>query len=1169
MRNPACLLFFFFLGLTINSLPAQFDAPVSVLEGQRRDLRTVVPADLDNDGLTDLLASDMDRRLYYYRNVGLDQLASAVVLADSVRPTEPVLVTDLNQDGAPDILFRAEEAGEILTWQLRNDPANPGQFTREPLLAGLPPRVPDLAADFNGDGAPDLIARRAPGSVIDTVFLYLNDGQGGFGPGLALPKADETFTNDDLRARDLDGDGDLDLFFTNGSLVGFLENPGDGQFTNQQIITDVAAGGYYLEPGDFDGDGRSDLLLARPGGSSDSWARAYLNRGEAGFERVDLYAEGGGNITWYPFLTGDFSGVGRDEILVRRNDTLTTFRYVAEATFVESSTGITDPEPNQNGLVVDWNNTGTLDLLLYDPRTVWRIPGLGDGTFAPAKLVNPEVASVSMAGHADLDQDGDQDVFFASALDSRIGWLPNAGEGDFGAARLISAGLRFPFRVYAADLDQDGLVDLVATDFDRLVTAFYNQGGGAFGPGVVLTTGRLITAPVDLDSDGLLDLIVQVASGDLVTWARQTGTGFELQSSPFFLPDLESGTFHFADLDSDGDKDAFVYASNALFTLRQNAEGLLDIGSDLLAEFVDYADLDLADFDGDGQADLIYSADPQGIVWHRNQGAFFGGDQVISDTESCPLEISVADFDNDGDPDIVGTTGTDTPCTDGYNAAFFENLGDSLFARTNYTVELSAPVTASFPVEIDGDGRTDLLTYHNGAIEWRKNVLAAPAVSGYCYWDQNGNGVRESTEPLLPDIGIALDDPNLVTFTDQNGYFRFYLGAGSYTATFETAGCWVLTSDSTSYTFTVGDNEPDFLTFGFQPTSSNQLLNAVLTTAPTRCNTLVPAWLTVRNDGCVPLAGEVVLSFDQLAGLVAAAIPPDSETGDTLRWTIDTLLAGETRTIELLLGIAGPEFLGDSVRISYQTRWADGTGTLVSGTAEQLVSELRCAYDPNDKLVDKTEIAPGYSPAEGTLRYTIRFQNTGNDTAFQVRLYDQLSPDLDWTSLRPLAASHPYDLELNRETGELEFFFRDILLPDSTTNEPASHGFVAFSVDLQPDLPLETRVSNGAEIYFDANPPIFTNEVETRIKEPVATDAVRAAAQLPLFPNPTDGELRIDLPAAAGTPLPVAVFDLFGRRIAQLTTADGRLDLGHLPAGVYLLRVQHANRTWVGRVIKE
>ena len=79
--------------------------------------------------------------------------------------------------------------------------------------------------------------------------------------------------------------------------------------------------------------------------------------------------------------------------------------------------------------------------------------------------------------------------------------------------------------------------------------------------------------------------------------------------------------------------------------------------------------------------------------------------------------------------------------------------------------------------------------------------------------------------------------------------------------------------------------------------------------------------------------------------------------------------------------------------------------------------------------------------------------------------------------MRIEGASHPYEVSLDLESGRVEFIFDNILLPDSTTNEIESQGFIKYRINHKEDLVNNTFIENTASIYFDSNPPIVTNTV--------------------------------------------------------------------------------------------
>ncbi|MFN0217159.1 MAG: T9SS type A sorting domain-containing protein [Saprospiraceae bacterium] len=137
------------------------------------------------------------------------------------------------------------------------------------------------------------------------------------------------------------------------------------------------------------------------------------------------------------------------------------------------------------------------------------------------------------------------------------------------------------------------------------------------------------------------------------------------------------------------------------------------------------------------------------------------------------------------------------------------------------------------------------------------------------------------------------------------------------------------------------------------------------------------------------------------------------------------------------------------------------------------------SWDPNEKIGFPQGLGNEHTIRDNTrLEYLIGFQNTGTDTAFHVVLRDTLSPYLDPATVRPGASSHPYRFEMS-ENGNLKFTFNNIMLPDSNTNEVASHGFVQYSVAQKslPANPPGTVIENMAAIYFDYNAPVVTNKV--------------------------------------------------------------------------------------------
>ncbi|MBK8567165.1 MAG: T9SS type A sorting domain-containing protein [Saprospiraceae bacterium] len=225
-----------------------------------------------------------------------------------------------------------------------------------------------------------------------------------------------------------------------------------------------------------------------------------------------------------------------------------------------------------------------------------------------------------------------------------------------------------------------------------------------------------------------------------------------------------------------------------------------------------------------------------------------------------------------------------------------------------------------------------------------------------------------------------------------------------------------------------------------------------------------------------------------------------------------------------------------------------------------LCQRNRGSFDPNDKSATPPGLGHhDYLDPSSEIEYQIQFQNTGTDTAFTVVIRDELSPLLQMTSIRPTTSSHPYFMEINGR--ELVFRFANINLPDSSINEPASHGFVRFRIQLKPNAPLGEDLNNKAAIYFDFNDPIWTNNSHYTIGLPQAlsTHETRLPA-LSLHPNPSSGYVAFDIPNwVERSSLFIAITDVTGRtiRLRQLeSTAKPELNLHDLTTGVYFLSLK-------------
>ena len=260
---------------------------------------------------------------------------------------------------------------------------------------------------------------------------------------------------------------------------------------------------------------------------------------------------------------------------------------------------------------------------------------------------------------------------------------------------------------------------------------------------------------------------------------------------------------------------------------------------------------------------------------------------------------------------------------------------------------------------------------------------------------------------------------------------------------------------------------------------------------------------------------------------------------------------------------------------SQPAAWAEGCGAAENqglglqyfADDRDLFSDIDCrqvigSYDPNDKSAHPSGYDSDHFIEPNTdLTYRINFQNTGTDTAFTVILRDTLSDLLDPRSIRPEAASHPFRWNLV-EGNILKFIFDNILLPDSTTDETGSQGYVQFRISQKPNVPLGNLIHNTAAIYFDFNLPVITNETFHTIGRNFmlvfVDEAKPVMLDLQVFPNPFRETAVFQFDTEVQGIL--SIYNIQGQ-VLHREAIDGqsvRFERNGLPNGVYIFDVRSA-----------
>ena len=741
--------------------------------------------DYDNDGDVDLaiIGLNGDQAISrIYRNDGLG------AMIDISAPLPPVIDgsvawSDLDNDGDLDLIISGTGQNGATTAVFVNK--NQDVFT--PVQVNLMPlaRSAIAAGDYDGDLDNDILLTGFDGSSPRTI-LYRNED---------FPRFVEASTSlpgimdGDAGWGDFDGDGDLDLAVTGTTIAG----PITRLYQNQRNgnLSEVLASLPALQNGsivwaDFDRNGKLDVLISGSGLSKNETAVfRYISRDE-GFQRLpiaDLPQIESGHA-----LPGDFDGDGRLDVLVSgeggffstarviRNEvplwentrpsaprdlshrfdgnqlhlfwessqdsetSSSGLSYDLRVSTTENGADIVSPNTRPDGsrIIVGPGNVGpNTRWVINDPpqgRLVWSVHAI-DGGFRASKSsevkalrigerfsdyveTDPGLTAVSYsdADFVDIDGDGDLDIsVFGAAGPVAVGiFYENDSTGVFQAAAMAPPAVSHGDADWG-DYDGDGDMDLLLTGDGvegHLAVVLRNDSAWSFTelpldlPGVRLSAASW----VDLDGDGDLDIAYggETSSGLLLSLYVNDGND-EFSKLETNLPAVFRGSMDWIDLDRDGDADLLLTGSDGIFPLsdvfRNDGGGTFTaLGTKLTGVFDGTGDW--VDIDGDNDPDIVLTGNAfAGPIAHVYLNA--GGSFNLINDQIPGVRVSTTawtDIEGDGDLDLA------LAGWDGLKrlTKVFANNGAGFFSEI-YTTIRGVSIGSVAWGDADSDGDPDLL----------------------------------------------------------------------------------------------------------------------------------------------------------------------------------------------------------------------------------------------------------------------------------------------------------------------------------------------------------------------------------------------------------------------------------------------------------------------------
>ncbi len=368
----------------------------------------------------------------------------------------------------------------------------------------LPDPTVIAVEDFDGDGLADILIK----SGQFTSAIIWNNGDGFSQPEIF----DQSYDYISLSPLDIDEDGDLDLVLgTTNPFIFWKENLGARNFELQFL-----ANGFLMGAEDMDNDGDKDLLIRESFNSL-----SYLPlEGTTALESVSI-AEGLIDTPNEIFVR-DFDGNGRADIVYQATANLLKFQMQED----DGLSFFSDSCQVALGVVPDWefadfDNDGQTEILAFakflgQDTSMFVIKRQSQGNFE--QNAGPWWSSASDCAVADVDADGNLDIFVSSTFPHNVHVLAGGGDLTFGEPELLLENRKSQDHIFASDLNGDDKADLLATSSSSGMmklkyTGIDEAAITLFEPDIGRIADLLVA---DIGADGSRDLILSSPDTDRI-----------------------------------------------------------------------------------------------------------------------------------------------------------------------------------------------------------------------------------------------------------------------------------------------------------------------------------------------------------------------------------------------------------------------------------------------------------------------------------------------------------------------------------------------------------------------------------------------------------------------------------------------------------------------------
>lgn len=439
-------------------------------------------------------------------------------------------------------------------------------------------------------------------------------------------------------------------------------------------------------------------------------------------------------------------------------------------------------------------------------------------------------------------------------------------------------------------------------------------------------------------------------------------------------------------------------------------------------------------------------------------------------------------------------------------------------------------------------------------------------ISGIVKFDLNNDGC-DANDIIMPSFklkisnGIYEDE----VFTKSDGTYAFYVNTGEYliTPVFENTYFTVPVAETITFPLLNGTTTPlNFCVHAEGVHPDIEVIMAPVTNARPGFDAIYK--IVYKNKGNQIIeAGSVTCVWDSARlGFVNMTPLADVIEPNTYTWFYDYLKPFESREILMTLNVNSPTDtpsvnVGDVLPFTMTSVPAtDETPADNNFTLNQIVVG---SMDPNNIVCIQGENASPDVIGE-YLHYIVNFENTGTAPATFVVVQQDINPDeFDMNSLQLINSSHGVTSRVNNN--RVEFRFENVNLG------VADHGNILYKIKTKKSLKAGDRVTNTANIYFDYNFPIETNDANTQFGT-LGVEEHTIDKSIKMYPNPTKDKITI---SAESTLQSIQLYDIQGRLLQTVLENNTSivLDITHRSSGVYFLKVTTDKGVKVEKVIRE